>query len=115
MADGIHCAICDWTETAHDFPVDYPMCNHKFVPKRHLSVVSNQDKMEPATMHTVIVPDPYEGWSEDRLRDRIKELSSALMSWQLIAANMGTIPAALDMLTTENRQKVIRMMEAYTD
>jgi hypothetical protein len=33
---GIPCVVCGWIETAHQFPDDYRMCDHKYVPERHL-------------------------------------------------------------------------------
>jgi hypothetical protein len=61
------------------------------------------------------LPDPYQNQPKARLVERIRELSSALMTWQLIAANMGTVPGALDSLTPESRQMVERVMDAYSD
>ena len=66
-------------------------------------------------MTTFRIPDPYGGWSEMQLRERIRELSLALTDWQLIAANMGTVPAALDQLTDAGRKRVENIMEAYSD
>lgn len=66
-------------------------------------------------MATFTLPDPYEGWSVERLKDRCRELGGALMEWELIAANMGSVPAALDQLTTQSREKVENMMRAYSD
>jgi hypothetical protein len=61
------------------------------------------------------LPDPYEGWSQAQLRERVRELSSAVMEWQLIAANMGAAIGALDQLTEPSREKVKRIMDAYSD
>jgi hypothetical protein len=66
-------------------------------------------------MATITLPDPYEGWSEDQLKDRLRALGSAVMNWELIAANMGAVPEALAMLDPASRQKVKRIMDAYTD
>jgi hypothetical protein len=66
-------------------------------------------------MPAFTLPDPYDGWSEDQLKDRIRKLSAAVMEWELIAANMGTVPGALAQLCPVSRQKVERIMEAYSD
>ena len=45
MADGIPCAVCGWTQTAHDMAAAYfeegyyEQCRHKYVPERHLRLV----------------------------------------------------------------------------
>lgn len=66
-------------------------------------------------MTSFILPDPYAGLTERQLKARLRKLGAALMRWELIAANMGTVPAALETLSPESRQKVERMMEAYSD
>lgn len=66
-------------------------------------------------METFTLPDPYEGWTEEQLKKRIRTLASAVMEWELIAANMGVAPGALSQLCPVSRQKVERVMEAYSD
>ena len=61
------------------------------------------------------LPDPYEGWTAERLKQQCRKLSAALMEYELIAANMATVPGALDQLQPSARQKVERVMEAYSD
>lgn len=61
------------------------------------------------------IPDPYEGWSRDQLKDRIRRLAATVMELELIAANMGEVPEALAMLTPESRARVTRIMDAYSD
>jgi hypothetical protein len=38
---GIPCERCGWNETAHQFPDDYRMCDHKYVPEKHLRGLDN--------------------------------------------------------------------------
>lgn len=66
-------------------------------------------------MPTFTLPDPYEGWSEAQLKERVRHLSAVVMQWELIAANMGTAPGALDKLTAAGREKVEKIMKAYSD
>lgn len=66
-------------------------------------------------MPTFTLPDPYEGWSVERLKARLRILSGAVMEWQFIAANMAEAPGALDQLHDESRQKVERIVRAYSD
>lgn len=64
---------------------------------------------------TFCLPDPYKGWSEERLKERIRALGAAVMDWELIAANMGAVPEALAILDPTSRERVKRIMDAYSD
>lgn len=66
-------------------------------------------------MATLRLPDPYEGWSGDQLKARLRKISGSLMEWQLIAANLAVAPGALDNLHSGAREKVEAIMEAYSD
>lgn len=64
-------------------------------------------------MPTFTLPDPYEGWPEDRLKERIHDLAAALHKWQMIAINAAA--GGMDALTEQSQADVRRLQEAYSD
>lgn len=67
-------------------------------------------------MGTFTLPDPYEGWTREQLRQHCRKLSMALNKWQLIAANMTTqIPGGVEALPDYCRDDVKRICDAYSD
>lgn len=63
-------------------------------------------------MPTFTLPDPYEGWSQERLKERCHELGMALNKWQMIAINAA---GGMDCLTEESKADIRRLQEAYSD
>lgn len=57
--------------------------------------------------------DIYKGWTEDRLKERCRDLCMALDNWQHIA--MALAEHGKEGLTPTDKEKVERLIEAYQD
>ncbi len=67
-------------------------------------------------MPSFTLPDPYEGWTADQLRDRVRELSGALMERDLMIANMvEQAPCCVFGLDEPLRTKARNLRDAWDD
>lgn len=67
-------------------------------------------------MPTFTLPDPYDGWSKDKLKERIRELARAMTRDQLaIAMMVEYAPAVLDRLPAQYRERAKLLNAAYRD
>lgn len=62
------------------------------------------------------LPDPYEGWSEAKLKTRIRQLSRAVIRTERIVAVMVEYaPHGLEHLPKSDREKAKNLNAAYRD
>ncbi|MEY9506905.1 hypothetical protein ABIE87_006463 [Bradyrhizobium diazoefficiens] len=64
-------------------------------------------------MPVFTLPDPYDGWTEQRLKGHCRRLGRALDNWQHIAMTLAE--HGKDGLSQADRETVERLVEAYRD
>lgn len=64
-------------------------------------------------MNTFTLPDPYDGYSVDQLKERCHDLGLALHKWQMIAINVAA--GGMESISEGAREDVRRLQEAYSD
>lgn len=62
---------------------------------------------------TTFTFDAYDGWTEERLKQRCRDLCRANMRKDMII--LGMVDLGLSGLSGEGRAEVIRLQEAYSD
>ena len=62
-------------------------------------------------MPSFILPDPYDGWPVERLKERCRDLCRAVDTWQHIAMTL----VEGGKLHPESQAKVDHLIEAYKD
>jgi hypothetical protein len=67
-------------------------------------------------MTTFTLPDPYEGWSSEQLKQRCRELCRASMHRDMVILSMlDKIPGGVDAIPEQFRDEVRRLRDAYED
>lgn len=66
-------------------------------------------------MPTFTLPDPYDGWPVDKLKDRCRSLCLEVDRWQHMAMAMSGAPGSREKLHPDDRIKLDRLIEAYRD